>query len=82
MPLSIQELKLQYAQPGIVESLLVRPKALKDPQLVEYVEAIADSGLKGDHYAGKKGKRQVTLIQQEYLLAVASMMSMPAIRHE
>lgn len=38
------------------------------------VEAIAGKGLAGDRYNSKNGKRQVTLIQGEHLLAIASLL--------
>ena len=41
---------------------------------MESVQAVADVGLEGDHYASKGGKRQVTLIAQEHLDAVASIL--------
>ena len=43
------------------------------------VEAVQEVGLSGDHYASKGGKRQVTLIQQEHITAVASMMGVEEI---
>ena len=43
--------------------------------LLSVSEAMADtkSGLIGDHYNGRSGKRQVTLIQQEHLVIIESL---------
>ncbi|RYY04978.1 MAG: MOSC domain-containing protein [Gammaproteobacteria bacterium] len=46
------------------------------------VEAIAGRGLAGDRYASKNGKRQVTLIQGEHLLAIASMLGRESVAPE
>lgn len=43
-------------------------------QAVDAVQARLDSGLVGDRYAGRSGKRQVTLIQQEHLAVIASVL--------
>jgi len=37
-------------------------------------------GLDGDHYAGNGGKRQITLIQAEHLVAAAAMLGADAIQ--
>ncbi len=42
------------------------------PTQVESVMAIESQGLKGDHYASRGGKRQVTLISVEHIMAVSS----------
>ena len=44
--------------------------------LVDSVMLDPSYGLQGDHYAGRSGKRQITLIQAEHLPAIASMMSL------
>ena len=71
---SIHELKDQLAQPGRVCLITVRPERRAIPVIVESVKAIAGTGLEGDHYASRGGKRQITLIAQEHLNAVASML--------
>ena len=76
---SILELTNQLAQPGCVSLITIRPERKAQPIIVEYVEAVADIGLEGDHYASKGGKRQVTLIAQEHLDAVASIMGKESI---
>ena len=61
-------------QTGRVEWIGLRPE--KGSVLKSVQEAVADteSGLEGDHYNGKNGKRQITLIQAEHLQAVAGML--------
>lgn len=61
-------------QIGKLEWIGLRPT--KKAILQEVQEAIVDAttGLIGDHYSGKSGKRQVTLIQQEHLAAMAHIM--------
>ncbi len=69
---SIKELTDQYAQVGEVKLVTIRPVRKEPPVVLKEVEAIAQVGLEGDHYASKGGKRQVTLISQEHIDAVAS----------
>lgn len=62
-----------YAQPGAVTWMGLRPVKRGPMQEVSEVYARPGTGLEGDHYAGKPGsKRQVTLLQAEHLAAVAS----------
>ena len=65
-------------QQGSVHWLGIRPKR-KEPLLaVEQVEALTLKCLAGDHFSGSvSSKRQVTLIQYEHVLAIASIMNMP-----
>ena len=35
---------------------------------------VLENGLEGDHYAGRSGNRGITLIQQEHIVAVASLL--------
>jgi len=69
---SIKELTDQYAQVGEVKLVTIRPVRKEPPAVLKEVEAIAQAGLDGDHYASKGGKRQVTLISAEHIDAVAS----------
>lgn len=61
-------------QVGQVDWIGIRPKRRAD--LVEVIEAeiTLEDGLVDDHYASKKGKRQITLIQAEHLQAMAGML--------
>ena len=62
-------------QVGTVTWLGIRPERRTPLQIVAEVYAKQDSGLEGDHYAGRpQSKRQVTLISAEHIQAVASML--------
>lgn len=49
---------------------------------VETATASAAEGLVGDRYSGRTGSRQVTLIQQEHLAAIASHLGLDRIAPE
>ncbi len=62
-----------YAQPGTVAWIGLRPGPRKPMLEVEESYAHIGTGLDGDRYNGKpESKRQVTLIQAEHLAAVGS----------
>ena len=73
---SIAYLTSQYSKPGVVTWIGIRPERRN---AMERVEALAGTGLKGDHYKSKGGKRQVTLIQAEHIQATASFVGMESI---
>ena len=67
-------------QTGTVVWIGVRPARRAELVPVETVRAETESGLEGDHYQGKlTGKRQVTLINTEHLVAIASMLGRPEV---
>lgn len=66
-------------QTGTVVWIGVRPARRAALVPVEAVRAELESGLEGDRYAGKTGKRQVTLINAEHLVAIASMLGRPEV---
>ena len=74
MSKSLQELFNTLPQIGIIQWMGVRPEREAAMTVVNTVEARAGKGLTGDRYASKNGKRQVTLIQGEHLLAIASLL--------
>ena len=76
---NMQKLLNTLPQVGKVEWIGLRRVRRKDLDVVEEVEANTESGLIGDRYSGKNGKRQVTLIQQEHLTAVGSLLKQEAI---
>ncbi|NOQ68950.1 MAG: MOSC domain-containing protein [Gammaproteobacteria bacterium] len=51
----------------------IRPEKRKPLNIVEIV-TVLENGLKGDHYAGRSGNRSVTLIQQEHIAVIASLL--------
>lgn len=70
----MKELFNTLPQIGKVEWIGLRPKKKADLEVVERVEVSVEEGLIGDHYTGKSRNRQVTLIQQEHLDGVASIL--------
>ena len=75
----MQELFDTLPQIGQIEWIGLRPEkraALKEVQEVEVTEK---EGLVGDHYSGRSGKRQVTLIQKEHLDGVANILKIDSI---
>lgn len=70
----IKELMRNMPQTGKVEWVSIRSGRREPVQPQEAVTAIEDTGLEGDHYSNKGGKRQVTLIQAEHLETVASIL--------
>ena len=64
----------EFAHAGTVEWIGVRPGKKADVVSVAGALLEPGCGIQGDHYAGRSGKRQVTLIQAEHLPAIASMM--------
>jgi len=73
---SLAELRATLPQTGRVAWIGVRPGRRASVTAVGAVEAVAGQGLAGDHYA-HDGKRQVTLIQAEHLVAVAGFVGRP-----
>lgn len=72
--MELKELFGQHAQHGFVVWIGIRPERRASMQVLDSVLAVQDKGLQGDRYSGKGGVRQVTLIQEEHLDAVASFM--------
>lgn len=71
---SLQDLFDTLPQIGKLQWIGIRP-GRKEPMLTpDTVMAIAGRCLAGDRYSSKNGKRQVTLIQGEHLVAIASLL--------
>ncbi|RYE30080.1 MAG: MOSC domain-containing protein [Sphingobacteriaceae bacterium] len=76
----LQKLLDTLPQQGKVCWIGIRPGRKQPMQTVENVEAITQKGLSGDHFSGSAAsKRQVTLIQQEHLQAIASFMHLKTV---
>jgi MOSC domain-containing protein YiiM len=74
---SLRALVRQFAQPGRLDAILLRPGRREPMVSVASVVAVAGLGLTGDRSARTSrgpgtGKRQVTLMQAEHLPAIAS----------
>jgi MOSC domain-containing protein YiiM len=73
----IKELLDRLSQQGQLVAITVRPARAAWPQMVDQMEAQPGRGLLGDHFSGNlESKRQVTLIQAEHLVAVASLLGL------
>lgn len=70
-------------QQGNVRWIGIRPERRKPMQVVNTVLAEAGKGLEGDHFNGRpESKRQVTLINEEHVRAVASMLGKSSVDPE
>ena len=74
--MEIKKLMQNFRKPGVVERITIRSGRLVPVTEVSSVEAIEGRGLQGDRYNSKGGTRQVTLIQSEHLLAMASILGL------
>ena len=79
---SLEELRSQFAQSGTVEWIGIRPNKKDELLSMNKVTLDPSKGIDGDHYAGRTGKRQVTLIQSEHLPVIASVMQMKNMKPE
>ena len=80
MALTLQQLLDDLPQTGRVEWIGLRP-AQKQPMLeVDSVEGCPEKALHGDRYSGRSRKRQITLIQSEHLVAIASYLGIPSVQ--
>lgn len=71
----LDQLKQHFPQPGRVDWIGVRPDKGMPMTVLDQVIAIEDYGLQGDKAGSRAGgKRQVTLIQMEYLKIVQSLL--------
>ncbi|SNS15214.1 MOSC domain-containing protein [Noviherbaspirillum humi] len=73
----LRSLSLQFARPGRLEAIVLRPQRRAPALLAQSAIALEGLGLEGDRSvrpgARGGGKRQVTLIQAEHLPAVAAL---------
>ena len=75
----MRELLTTIPQTGRVEWIGVRPDRRESLHVLNEVDATR-AGLTGDRFSGgEKAKRQITLIQQEHLIAIASILQHDAI---
>lgn len=74
MALTIKELIEIIPQVGEVKWIGIRPQKRGIVKPVDSVEITKEDGLANDHYSKEDGKRTVTLIQQEHIMAVTSIL--------
>lgn len=70
----MQKLLNTLPQRGRVQWIGLRSEKRKDLNVVDFVDVNEDEGLIGDRYRASSRKRQVTLIQEEHLIAVGAML--------
>ena len=78
---TLERLIENLPQQGKVEWISVRPEKRKAVKVLTSVPVL-EHGLEGDHYAGRSGKRSVTLIQKEHIDAMASLLHKEIIKPE
>ncbi len=59
---------------GKLEWISFRPDT-RNLEIVDQINVSVENGLEGDHYSKKNGKRQVTIIQKEHLITIASFLN-------
>jgi len=69
-------------QIGTVKWIGIRPARRSPVNSVDLVNATTEAGLEGDRYAGRSGKRQVTLIQWEHLSVIAANLNIECVQPE
>jgi MOSC domain-containing protein YiiM len=74
----VAQLLATLPQVGRLEWIGLRTERRTAPLVVPEAEVLTDQRLAGDHASAKPGgKRQITLIQHEYLAAVAGFLGLP-----
>ena len=61
-------------QQGVVRWIGVRPAIGQPVNVLDQAEAVKGQGLEGDRFNARNTDREVTLIQEEHIRAVASML--------
>ena len=70
---TLKQLFANLPQQGTVEWIGIRYKKRSPLTVVKTINVLS-AGLEGDHYAGRSGNRSVTLIQQEHIHTIASLL--------
>lgn len=78
---ALKQLMENLPQQGKVEWIGIRSEKRKPLTELESV-VVLSGGLEGDHYAGRSGKRSVTLIQAEHLPVIAALLHRATVRPE
>jgi MOSC domain-containing protein YiiM len=75
---TLKQLIQNLPQKGRVEWIGVRPEKRKKMNVLQQVRVL-ETGLEGDHYAGRSGNRSITLIQAEHIDNIASFLHLDKI---
>lgn len=75
---TLAELMASFPRPGRLQWIGLRPARRAQPQTPGEAEIDA-GGLAGDRYAGRSGRRAVTLIQAEHLPVIAALCGLETI---
>ena len=78
---TLKQLLETLPQQGAVEWIGFRAKKRMPLTVVSEINVLT-FGLEGDHYAGRSGNRSVTLIQQEHIVAIASLLHRDIVKPE
>lgn len=70
-----------FTRAGTVEWIGIRSEKRKPLTALKFV-TVLENGLQGDHYAGTSGNRSVTLIQQEHIAVISSLLNKTTIAPE
>ena len=77
---TLADLRARFPRSGHVAWIGLRPAPRATIRVVDSALLTADAGIVGDHRAARSGgRRQVTLIQQEHLGAIAALAELDAI---
>jgi MOSC domain-containing protein YiiM len=79
---TLHELTRRHPRQGKVVWIGLRSARRQPMTTVESVEADTSQGMVGDRYQGKRGTRQVTLIQAEHLRVLAALTGQDSIAPE
>lgn len=81
-PDDLRSLTAHFPRPGRIDAILLRPGRREPMRAVDEATALADRGLDGDRSAVRiatTGRRHVTLVQAEHLVAVGALLGRGAI---
>ncbi len=81
MTTTLKQLMGTFSQPGQLLWIGLRDSRRAPMNVVREAKASCE-GLAGDHYSGRSGKRQITLIQAEHLPVIASCVGVDAVSPE
>ena len=70
----LKQMMKHFPNEGKLEWIGLRPAKREDLTIVSKAEVILITGLVGDRYSGKSGKRAITLIQAEHIDVISSML--------